>query len=190
MDWLPFFTYWFNILLINIESRKALNQCDTGATMSALVRINTCRLLPLESEELTLSWGGSRKKKKSSKLVQHWKKPTSCQVQLKYHTKTEPERADLMSVLKRTRWWGEGVFSHGVSDSHIFWEDGKRWAELQMLRLVLLTLRSYLCSSPLGLSTNWRWLCKISSTARPLSVPLFTDLGRLATLAYLKWGVK
>lgn len=40
-------------------------------------------------------------------------------------------------VLKRTRWWGEGVFGYGTSNSHIFWEEGKRGAELQMLRLVL-----------------------------------------------------
>lgn len=45
-----FLTQWFCILLINNEPTKVLNHADTGSTLSAWLRINTCGLLPLESE--------------------------------------------------------------------------------------------------------------------------------------------
>lgn len=91
-------------------------------------------------------------------------------------------------VLKRTRWWGEGVFSHGVSD--IFWEDRKKRSRAADVEACPAALTSDLHSSQFRLSTNWRWLCKICSTALPLSAPLFTDLSGLPITAYSKWGMK
>lgn len=89
-------------------------------------------------------------------------------------------------VLKRTRWWAEGVFGYGTSKNHIFWEDGKRGAELQMLRLVLLPW-GLICICP-----NSDWALTDRDYARVASAfvgSFIYDLAERATAGYLKQGV-
>lgn len=70
-------------------------------------------------------------------------------------------------VLKRTRWWYEGVFSNGVSNNHIFLEDGKRGGEQQMLKLVLLPW-SLICAR---LNLDWALTdCDYARSAPQLSL--------------------
>lgn len=101
-----------------------------------------------------LSYEVAVKKNCSFILVQQWKIPRSCQVQLKYHTTTEPERRIHCRVLKRTRWWDQRCFQPwALQQAHFLrgWEEGSCAADVAACSAAL---RSYLCSFQFRLSLD------------------------------------
>lgn len=100
-------------------------------------------------------------------MIQQYKKPTNCQVQLKYHTMTEPRRADPLPGVKEDQMMGPKVFSAMDLPSATFSERMGRERGIAADVVACSTaLRSYLCLSSFGLRPNWRWLCEIGSTVQ------------------------
>lgn len=92
-------------------------------------------------------------------------------------------------MLKKTRWWDEGVFSHRVSNSLIIFlgrrDQSRGAADVQTCSVAT---KLYFCLSQFTWSANWCQLCK---TVSSLTWILFTELSRLVIALFVfKKGVK
>lgn len=89
-------------------------------------------------------------------------KKKSCQFQLRFHTETELRRADSVPSVKEDQMTGQRCFQPWGFWFLIFQEDGKRRAEVQMLRFVVLHWR-FICVH--SFSLYLLRLCKVGPAA-------------------------
>lgn len=181
--------YQFHILLINTVRR--INPSCMRTVPSVLVGINMCRLFPLESKELALSLGDRQKKNievpsnSPNRKIKKDPQVGSSSWSITRHMSLSGW--DHSWVLKRTRWWDEGVFSQWVSDRSFFWE---RWDETKESRSCFLLPQSFIY---VRLSSHWALTdgdyARLDSSAQVSCGLIFTNLSGFVTALCFLWSV-